>query len=186
MIGVFDTKERMDEVFKRSQRPGEMVKIESQVFDNFDRAIGALQGRYPKLTMEDLNDFQMAEIKATPSTWAIPDGALLLGGLILVVLIVGAVFHPGDKPGGLPFVTFMKILKGTSSERGWLHAEGYGAGHEIQTRVEPQGGPAWTTTEGCYNSATSGKRPSLEGVYGGEMTTDEVERNAFCPPPRST
>jgi hypothetical protein len=185
MIGVFDTKERMEEAFKRTQRPEEMAKIEAQGFDNLDRAIGALQGRYPKLTMGNLNDFQMAEIKATPSTWALPDGVLLLGGLILVVLIVGAVLHPEDKPGGLPFVNSMEIPEDTSSGRGWLHAEGYGAEREIQTRVEPQGGPAWTTTEGCYNSAMSGKRPSLEGTCGGEATMNEVKRTEFCPPPRN-
>ena len=68
MIGVFDTKKRMDEAFKRTQRPGETVKIESQVFDNVDRAVGALQGRHPKFVMEGLNNFQMAEMKTTPST----------------------------------------------------------------------------------------------------------------------
>jgi len=39
MIGVFDTKERMDEALKRPHRPGETVKIESQVFDNGGRAV---------------------------------------------------------------------------------------------------------------------------------------------------
>ena len=57
MIGVFDTTKRMEEAFKKTQRPGEMAKIEAQGLDNFDRAMGALQGRYPDLAMGDLNDF---------------------------------------------------------------------------------------------------------------------------------
>ena len=125
--------------------------------------MGALQGKYPDLTMGDLNDFQMAEQRTTPSTWSIPDSALLLGGLILVVLIVGAVLHPGDKPSGLPIANSMKIPEGVSSERGWVHAEGYGAGREVQPRVDPRSGPVWTTTEGCHDSVMSGKRPNLGG-----------------------
>jgi len=182
MIGIFDTTKRMEEAFKKTQRPGEMAKIEAQGFDNFDRAMGALQGRYPDLTMGDLNDFQMAEQRTTHSTWSIPDSALLLGGLILVVLIVGAVLHPGDKPSGLPIANSMEIPEGVSSGKGWVHAEGYGAGREIQPRVDPRSGPVWTTTEGCHDSVMSGKRPNLGGVHGGEATTNEVKRTEFWPP----
>jgi len=182
MIGVFDTKERMDKAFKRTQRPGETVKIESQVFDNVDRAVGALQGRHPKFVMEGLNNFQMAEMKTTPSTWAIPEGALLLGGLILVALMVGAVLHPTDKSGGGTIVFSMTVPKGTTSGKTWADAEGAGAGQEIQTRVEPQSGPTWTTTEECSNSAMSGKRPDLEEAYAREATMNEMKSIEYLTP----
>jgi hypothetical protein len=107
IIGVFSTKEELDKALKKSQRPGEMAEIELQRFDNFDRAMGALQGRFPKHTVRALNDYQMGETKAATWRAAIPDVAFLLGGLLLVVVIAGAVLQPGDKSGGIPVVTAM-------------------------------------------------------------------------------
>jgi hypothetical protein len=124
MIGVFDTKKQMERSIKTTQRPGEMTKPECQTFDNFDRAMGALQGKYPDLTLGDLNDFQMAKERTTPSTWAIQDGALRLGGLILVILIVGAVLPSGDQPSGLPIGNSMEAPEVPSSYQRWAQTYG--------------------------------------------------------------
>ena len=76
----------------------------------------------------------------------------------------------------------MEIPKESSSKGGWTYADGYGAGLEIQSRRESQGGQAWTTTDECYNSVANGKRPNLEGAWGGDVTTDEVRRAESWPP----
>jgi hypothetical protein len=112
IIGVFSAKEELDNALKKSQRPGEMAKIELQRFDNFDRAMGALQGKFPNHTMRALNDYQMGETKAETWTASIPEVAFLLEGLLLVVVVAGAVLQPGDKSGGLPGVDAVKLPNG--------------------------------------------------------------------------
>ena len=51
MIGVFKSEQTMDKAFERTKRPGEETEIESQRFHTPERAMGAIQGKYPDFVM---------------------------------------------------------------------------------------------------------------------------------------
>ena len=78
MVGVFRSNEELEEAFRRTKRPGESVKIESQEFGSTELAVGALMGRHPDFIMTGMIEFTMAKVKDPPAGWELPNLEFLL------------------------------------------------------------------------------------------------------------
>ena len=57
-------------------------------FDTPERAVGAIQGRYPDFVMNGMNDFTMAKIKDPPKRWFLKDGPMSVTAILVMALLM--------------------------------------------------------------------------------------------------
>ena len=102
MVGMFETEEKLKEAHARISRPGETLKVESQSFSTTERAIGAIQARYPEFVQRELNDYKMATIKGTTRKWHLNDGLYMMWIVLAAALLIYGASRTGTSANAMP------------------------------------------------------------------------------------
>jgi len=87
LIGVFNSKKKMNRAYERTKRPGEEIAVESQGFDTPETAVDAIKGKYPDFVITGMNEFQMARIKEAPRRWPLLEGLAAVWTVLMLALL---------------------------------------------------------------------------------------------------